>query len=67
MGNKAMKIVEALRSESGYSKTELCDGNLNRYYEQMKATDIKVGVFVEYLKKMGYRLIITKNGIDYYC
>lgn len=61
MGNKAMEIVEALRSESGFSKTELCDGNLNRYYEQMKASDIKVGVFTDYLKKMGYKVVIAKE------
>ena len=65
MGNKAMEIVEALRSESGYSKTELCDGNLNRYYEQMKASDIKVGVFTDYLKKMGYKVVIAKEVTEF--
>lgn len=65
MGNKAMEIVEALRSESGFSKTELCDGNLNRYYEQMKASDIKVGVFTDYLKKMGYKVVIAKEVTEF--
>lgn len=63
MGNRAMEIVEELRSSVGASKTAL--GNPKRYYEHMNADDIKVSVFAEYLKKMGYKIVIVKEGTEY--
>lgn len=65
MSNRAMEIVEKLRSESRVSKSEISGGSPNRYYEHMSASDIKVSVFAEYLKAMGYKIVIVKEGVEF--
>lgn len=64
MSNKAMEIVDRLRIESGISKTEITGGAPNRYYEHLAASDIRVDTFAKYLKRLGYKIIITKEGLD---
>jgi len=65
--NRAMEIIERLRSEAGLKKSDLADtpGERSKYYKNLEADDIKVGVFAEYLKAMGYKIVITKDGLEF--
>lgn len=65
--NKAMEIVENLRIESGMRKSDLAptSGERSKYYKNLEADDIKVGVFADYLKRMGYKVVIVKEVTEF--
>lgn len=65
--NRAMEIVERLREESKLKKSDVAPtaGERSKYYKNLEADDIKVSVFAEYLKKMGYKIVIVKEGTEY--
>ena len=65
--NRAMEIIEILREESGMKKSDIAptEGERSKYYKNMEADDIKVSVFAKYLRAMGYRMVIVREGTEY--
>ena len=59
--SRAMEVIEMLREGEGVSKSAM-NPQRGKYYDHLEAKDIKVGTFLEYLRILGYEVVITKRG-----
>lgn len=65
--NRPMEVIEQLREEAGISKSAMarcCGLSRTKYYDHMEAKDIKVEAFKEYLRVLGWKLILTRSNMD---